>query len=404
MTLPPYRTTPLPTERLIAREGERAGVDTVVEYPETEDVEEARREQEMATLFSIRQARRREQEERDLRRQMRREAREAGNWQLLEELERESRVRAEERQRREQTIIGQIEAAEAEGGAVEQDSSFLIAELQSLRERNARGRRVSSVSYAELGTARHDGSRIRAGSFESDNHPLLDSAASIGQRSRATSRASSAVRGPSVSIEGGLTSLAYARPSIGGHGRHVSDGGASYMDDEDRHTGPQPPLFTPQSSEELPPNPPSYDDDLSVHGGEAPPYESPIERRPSPFRDPEDDDQTRDRSNTADEEPRDEARATQQFLSRDENGRDGRTVGTPVTSSQGRGDNELHDVEPVHGHAKTSASQGSTVRSPPLRLDTRPRVAPQLEVISATPVSTAPNSPIDSRTGPRAHG
>lgn len=42
-----------------------------------------------------------------------------------------------------------------------------------------RDRRISSVSYADVGVARHDGTRIRAGSTESDSRPLLDSAASI---------------------------------------------------------------------------------------------------------------------------------------------------------------------------------------------------------------------------------
>jgi hypothetical protein len=47
----------------------------------------------------------------------------------------------------------------------------------------SRERRVSSVQYAELGVARHDGSRIRANSTDSDNRPLLDSAASISGQS-----------------------------------------------------------------------------------------------------------------------------------------------------------------------------------------------------------------------------
>lgn len=50
----------------------------------------------------------------------------------------------------------------------------MIAEHHS----RSRDRRVSSVSYADLGVARHDGTRIRANSNESDR-PLLDSAASM---------------------------------------------------------------------------------------------------------------------------------------------------------------------------------------------------------------------------------
>jgi hypothetical protein len=52
---------------------------------------------------------------------------------------------------------------------------MLIAEHQS---RN-RDRRVSSVAYGDLGVARHDGTRLRANSHDSDHRPLLDSAASI---------------------------------------------------------------------------------------------------------------------------------------------------------------------------------------------------------------------------------
>ncbi|SLM35518.1 hypothetical protein LPUS_04820 [Lasallia pustulata] len=80
MTLPPYYPTPRPSERLIAREGERAGVDTVIEFPETAEEEESRRDEEMESLYQIRAARRREIEEREERRRQRREAREAGDW------------------------------------------------------------------------------------------------------------------------------------------------------------------------------------------------------------------------------------------------------------------------------------------------------------------------------------
>jgi hypothetical protein len=73
-------------------------------------------------------------------------------------------------------------------------SAALIAEHQAAMA--ARDRRVSSVQYAELGVARHDGSRIRANSTDSDNRPLLDSAASISGQSLGASMHS---RGMSVS-------------------------------------------------------------------------------------------------------------------------------------------------------------------------------------------------------------
>ena len=44
------------------------------------------------------------------------------------------------------------------------------------------------MQYADVGVARHDGSRVRAASFESDQRPLLDSAASFGAASAAAGR------------------------------------------------------------------------------------------------------------------------------------------------------------------------------------------------------------------------
>ena len=80
-------------------------------------------------------------------------------------------------------------------------SQMLIAEHQGAAGRE---RRVSSVQYGDLGVARHDGTRLRANSSESDNRPLLDSAASMsGQsgRSRAFSNntLSTHYRNPSAS-------------------------------------------------------------------------------------------------------------------------------------------------------------------------------------------------------------
>ena len=60
MTLPAYSQAPKETEQVIGREGERAGMDTVVEFPEDPAEEEARREEEMESLYQIRQARRQE--------------------------------------------------------------------------------------------------------------------------------------------------------------------------------------------------------------------------------------------------------------------------------------------------------------------------------------------------------
>lgn len=159
MTLPPYSSSARENERILGREGERAGIDVVIENPETAGEEEERRDEEMESLYQIRRQRRQEIAEREDRRQRRREARERGDHAALRALQQESILRAQERER---------------SGAM-----AMIAEHQS----RSRERRVSSVSYGDLGVARHDGSRIRAGSAGSDRQPLLDSAASISGQS-----------------------------------------------------------------------------------------------------------------------------------------------------------------------------------------------------------------------------
>ena len=174
MTLPAYTPAARENERILGREGERGGIDTVVEFPETQDDEEGRREDEMESLYQIRLARRQEAREREERRQQRREARQRGDIEALGEVRRR-----------------------AEAAAEESRSQVLIAEHQTKN----RDRRVSSVQYATLGVARHDGTRLRANSSESDNRPLLDSAASIsGQSTRSGAPSNNThLRGPSAS-------------------------------------------------------------------------------------------------------------------------------------------------------------------------------------------------------------
>ncbi|KIW12433.1 hypothetical protein PV08_09710 [Exophiala spinifera] len=164
ITLPAYSRTPKDTEQVIGREGERAGMDTVVEFPETADEEETRREDQMESLYQIRLARRREQAERDERRRERREARERGDTARVEELRRESRQRA-------------TESAVSLNGGVSVSAATLIAEHQS----RGRDRRVSSVAYGSLGEVRHDGTRLRANSNESERGGLLSGAAPMGE-------------------------------------------------------------------------------------------------------------------------------------------------------------------------------------------------------------------------------
>ncbi|KAE9962314.1 hypothetical protein BLS_000501 [Venturia inaequalis] len=160
MTLPSYSYIPRESEEVIAREGDRGGVDIVLEFPETIAEEEQRRDHEMESLYQIRAARRQEQTERDERRVARREARARGDYAELQRLQTESRRRAE---------------SAASGDFV--TSAALIAQHQANQQE--RERRVSAVQYSNLGVLRHDGTRLRAGSTDSDNRPLLDSGASI---------------------------------------------------------------------------------------------------------------------------------------------------------------------------------------------------------------------------------
>ncbi|TAQ91124.1 hypothetical protein B7494_g554 [Chlorociboria aeruginascens] len=178
MTLPPYHPDARQNEQVLGREGERGGIDVVIEFPETNDQEEARREEEMDALYQVRLARRRENEEREERRRLRREARERGDYVALREIQ--SRARAESNASGERTV----------------------EELRREHERikNERQRAVSSVSYADLGVARHDGTRLRANSNESlrpstggrhradsgesEREGLLNDAASIAASSR----------------------------------------------------------------------------------------------------------------------------------------------------------------------------------------------------------------------------
>ncbi|CAI4214537.1 unnamed protein product [Parascedosporium putredinis] len=133
--------------------GERDGVDVVVELPTEEDLE-ALRDNEMEAMYHIRQARRLEIEEREERRRLRREA------------------------RRRNDVVA-LEVLRARGRAASNNSVVDVLRQDHERIRDERQRTVSSVSYADLGVARHDGTRIRANSTESERVGLLSDAASI---------------------------------------------------------------------------------------------------------------------------------------------------------------------------------------------------------------------------------
>ncbi|TGO61459.1 hypothetical protein BCON_0027g00460 [Botryotinia convoluta] len=159
MTLPAYNMTPGQNEQVLGREGDRGGIDVVLEFPETIDEEESQREAEMEALYQVRLARRRENEEREERRRLRREARERGDHVALRELQ--SRP-----------------ANTSTGPTVEE----LRAEHDRIKKE--RQRAVSSVAYGDLGVARHDGTRLRANSDESERQGLLGDAASMAASSR----------------------------------------------------------------------------------------------------------------------------------------------------------------------------------------------------------------------------
>lgn len=272
MTLPPYHPTPHPHERLIAREGERAGVDTVIEFPETAEEEEERREQDMESLYQIRQARRREINERNDRRRERQEAREAGDWARLEQLRLQSEARARAR-------AGSSASAGSSTTSLPiaaANASSMIADHHA--RNSSRDRRVSSVSYAELGLARHDGSRLRADSVESDHRPLLDSAASMGsdQRNASSSRRSSLFHLPTHRFHSHVR--AASAESVMTTDSELADM-TPQSSSEDRSgsgSGSDPTMRTPSvgtGSEPSPPmgEPPEYED--------APPYTSPVAGR-----------------------------------------------------------------------------------------------------------------------------
>lgn len=156
ITLPAYSYTPRESDIVIGREGDRAGMDTVVEFPETAEDEENRREAEMESLYQIRQRRRQEAAERSERRRRRRQARQRGDFGTVAALRQESQR------------------------ATEQQMTAGSAALISEHETRSRGRKVSAVQYGALGVAKHDGSRVRANSNDSDNRPLLDTAGDLG--------------------------------------------------------------------------------------------------------------------------------------------------------------------------------------------------------------------------------
>ncbi|TWU75510.1 hypothetical protein ED733_005632 [Metarhizium rileyi] len=158
LTLPAYRATPGNNEQVLGREGDRDGVDVVVDLPTAEEEEELR-DEEMEAIYQLRIARQGQIAELNSLRRQRREARQRGDSNALAE------VRARSR-------------------AASNNNNFDELRQEVGRIQDQRQRSVSSVSYAELGVARHDGTRIRANSNESERMGLLSDAASIAISSR----------------------------------------------------------------------------------------------------------------------------------------------------------------------------------------------------------------------------
>ncbi|KAI1502526.1 hypothetical protein F5X99DRAFT_157447 [Biscogniauxia marginata] len=208
MTLPAYRNKANENEQVLGREGERDGVDVVVEFPTAED-HEAMRDQEMQTLYQIRETRRQQHEEREERRRLQREARERGDTLALAELRAQRRA---------------------------SNNSQVLQDLRETHEqlKDRRQRAVSSVSYHDIGVARHDGTRIRANSNESERMGLLSDAASIALSTRSPSAQSNR----RVSDTGSLAAFSTRSPSAQSFRRERSASSVVSLDDNAEISSP----------------------------------------------------------------------------------------------------------------------------------------------------------------------
>ncbi|PYH87593.1 hypothetical protein BO71DRAFT_454589 [Aspergillus ellipticus CBS 707.79] len=251
ITLPAYSLSPKPSEQVIAREGERGGMDMVMEFPETAEEEESRREDLMESLYQVRLQRRQDLADREWRRQERREARARGDYVRVEQL----RMQDRERTRNRSSTNG--------------SGTNLTAALAESRNRG-RDRRISSVSYAELGHVRHDGSRIRASSPDSDRRPLLTDANGAGTDTPDRS-------------SGSILTIMHSR----GESYSSYQSGATTGSDADTLTQVQSHATSTHSADQpagaeegdvgaLHIPPPDYE---YLDWGDAPPYESPVAER-----------------------------------------------------------------------------------------------------------------------------
>ncbi|KAL4784845.1 hypothetical protein BJX76DRAFT_326202 [Aspergillus varians] len=248
ISLPAYSSTPKPTEQVIAREGERGGMDMVVEFPETAEEEEGRREDMMESLYQIRLQRRQQIADREARRRERREARERGNSLHLEQL-RVEQIRVQSRAR--------ANSRDSINGGHSVPAATALAEARS----RGRDRRISSVSYADVGYVRHDGSRLRASSRDSDSRPLLNDAAIMSAEGpdRSSGLISVHSRGESYSSATGGSDGESLAP-VQSQATSLHSVNNSNAEPEDGDVG----------ARNIPP--PEYD---NLDWGDAPPYEPP---------------------------------------------------------------------------------------------------------------------------------
>lgn len=256
MTLPVYRQTPGDSEQVLGREGDRDGVDVIVDMPTAED-EEQMREEEMRALYELRLARRQQIAEREERRAQRNAARQRNDTAALREIQERTRAAS---------------------------SSNSIEEMRAAHERlkQERQRTVSSVSYGELGVARHDGTRLRANSMESERMGLLSDAASIAATStRSTQHRRHASQASILSMESDLPSPAYTRSRSGSRTRSPRITTAvSSPDPNEANGNGDTPIYSP----------PGYDDvslqdngsgATTPHNEPPPDYPGPSQRRAS---------------------------------------------------------------------------------------------------------------------------
>ncbi|KAF8533941.1 hypothetical protein BDD12DRAFT_758467, partial [Trichophaea hybrida] len=243
MTLPEYRPiAAADRERTIGREGERGGIDVVIEFPETQDEEESRREEHMQTLYEIRLARQLE----------RAAARESGD------------ITAAAR-RPGSTSSSSVRMVSPDPPV---NAATLMAVLASITERE---RRLSKVQYAEIGVARHDGTRVRP-SMDSDR-PLLDSSAPMGT-SGGSVRSGYQTHGRT---ESGLTLVSdTGTPERRGSDEIIRMGSAPSTDAQNPRPQSEESLLPPPPFPSDPPPASEYD---GSEWGPPPCYTSPVETR-----------------------------------------------------------------------------------------------------------------------------